>query len=477
MAGEALRPFQRRFLRAALAPGVDTAALSMPRGNGKSWLAAHVLTRCLSPGDSLNQPGAEYLLCAGSIEQARLCYRFIRADLEPLGGFRFIDSTTRIGITHVPTNTRLRVHSSNGKTAFGIVGTPILVADEPGSWEPNSLMHDAIQTAMGKPGSNLRAIYIGTVAPSSGGWWAQMVEDGSSGSTYVQALQGDREKWDQLSEIRRCNPLTNLPGHDGAAFRKKLLEERDSARKDSRLLARFLSYRLNVPSSDESEMLLTLEDFDRMAERPLPDRQGQPIVGVDLGGGRAWSAAVAAWQGGRIECLAVCPGIPDVTAQEKRDRVPAGTYQTLVDRGLLQVAEGLRVQPPAALWASIQDAWGTPVNVICDRFRLPELLDAAKPFAEIEPRVARWSESSFDIRALRAGVKDGPLAVAEESRLLLQASLAVAMVKNDDQGNTRLQKRGRGNQSRDDVAAALTLVAGAYQRAERQPVAMAHVVV
>ena len=56
------RPFQRRFLARALAPGIDTAALSIPRGNGKTWLAGHVLTRCLTPGDGLWVEGAEYLL-------------------------------------------------------------------------------------------------------------------------------------------------------------------------------------------------------------------------------------------------------------------------------------------------------------------------------------------------------------------------------------------------------------------------------
>ena len=80
-----LRPFQRRFLRAALAPGIDTSALCTPRGAGKTWLAAHVLARCLTPGDSLHVPGAEYLLCAASIEQARLCFRFIRAALDSPG--------------------------------------------------------------------------------------------------------------------------------------------------------------------------------------------------------------------------------------------------------------------------------------------------------------------------------------------------------------------------------------------------------
>ena len=80
--------------------------------------------------------------------------------------------------------------------------------------------------------------------------------------------------------------------------------------------------------------------------------------------------------------------------------------------------------------------------------------------------MTRWSESGFDIRALRKLVSDGPFSVAEDSRLLLAASLSVAMVKNDDAGNVRLVKRGTNNTARDDAAAALILVSGAYQRAE-----------
>ena len=150
-----LLPMQRRFLRRALAPGVRTAALSLPRGEGKSTLAAYILERCMTPGDELFEGGAEYLLCAASLEQARNVYRPIRAALEPTGDYRFIDSVTRLGITHTPTNTKLRVMSSNGKTAFGIVGTPLLVADEPGAWEISGggLMHVAIRTAQGKPDS------------------------------------------------------------------------------------------------------------------------------------------------------------------------------------------------------------------------------------------------------------------------------------------------------------------------------------
>ena len=61
-----LRRFQKEFLDKGLAPGIDVAALCLPRGNGKSFLAAHILTRCLTPGDVLNQPGKEYVSVAGS---------------------------------------------------------------------------------------------------------------------------------------------------------------------------------------------------------------------------------------------------------------------------------------------------------------------------------------------------------------------------------------------------------------------------
>ena len=464
-----LRSFQKHFLRAALAPGVDTACFSLPRGNGKTWLAAHILTRCLTPGDSLYVKGSEYLLCAASIEQARLCFRFVREALEPLGRYRFIDSATRIGITHLESNTRLRVLSSNGKTAMGIVGSPVVVCDEPGSWEVvgGSLMFDAMQTAQGKPGSPMRIIYIGTLAPMAtapGHWWHDLVTGGSWGSTYVQTLRGNPDKWDTWPEIRRCNPLTAV----SADFRAKLLEERDAARSDTRLKARFLSYRLNVPSADEAAMLLDVEDWQRCLTRTVAQREGRPIVGVDLGGGRAWSAAVAVYQNGRVEALALAPGIPDLEAQAKRDRQPPHLYQTLADAGVLFVDEGKRVQSPGVLWAMIQETWGQPALTILDRFRYPEMLDVAGPGVNLEARVTQWSDASFDIRALRAAVKDGPANVAESARDLLTVSLARARVENDKSGNHRMVKSDRhNNTSRDDVAAAWLLAEGSVARQPR----------
>ena len=209
-------------------------------------------------------------------------------------------------------------------------------------------------------------------------------------------------------------------------------------------------------------MLLTVADWRRVTSRPVPAPEGRPVVGVDLGAGRAWSAAVAVWRSGRCEAVALAPGEPSIADQERRDHVPRGTYARLVATERLTVAAGVRVPAPAGLVERVM-VW-RPAAIVCDRFRLGELQDAAGGRVRIVPRVARWSDAAEDIRALRRAAADGPLAVETSSRPLIAASLAAALVANDDQGNTRLAKRGTNNTARDDVAAAMVLAAGAWSR-------------
>ena len=54
---------------------------------------------------------------------------------------------------------------------MGLVDTPWVIADEPGAWKVSDgeVMYDAISTAQGKPGSPLRALYIGTLRPAHSG--------------------------------------------------------------------------------------------------------------------------------------------------------------------------------------------------------------------------------------------------------------------------------------------------------------------
>ena len=163
--------------------------------------------------------------------------------------------------------------------------------------------------------------------------------------------------------------------------------------------------------------MLTVSDWERVQAREVPEREGRPVIGVDLGGGRSWSAACAIYPNGRVEARAVAPGIPSLEDQEKRDRVPNSTYTKLYDRGALEIAEGLRVQPAAAMWDMIMATWGRPQVVVLDRFRLAEFEDATGNKVRLEPRVSRWSKAAFDIRSLRQMALDGPLSVDEGSRV------------------------------------------------------------
>ena len=180
-----LRPFQKRFVRAVESGRYDVCALSLPRGNGKSWLAAHLVRRALTPGDPLFVAGSESVLLAASLEQARIVQKFVRRWLDGNRDYRWQDSKNAVGITHVPTNTKVRAQGSNGKTAMGLgADTALAICDEPGAWETagGQLLADAIDTALGKPGSiSMRAIYIGTIAPAVRGWWPELIDSGTVG--------------------------------------------------------------------------------------------------------------------------------------------------------------------------------------------------------------------------------------------------------------------------------------------------------
>ena len=101
--------------------------LSLPRGNGKSWLAAHLAARVLDPGDDLFRPGTESVVIAPSLNQGRIVYRFARDMLGDDADYRFADSFTLCQITHKPTRTVLQVRSSSAKGALGLVNTPWVI--------------------------------------------------------------------------------------------------------------------------------------------------------------------------------------------------------------------------------------------------------------------------------------------------------------------------------------------------------------
>ena len=267
------------------------------------------------------------------------------------------------------------------------------------------------------------------------------------------------EPWDHWNTIRRVNPLVL----NNESLRKTILRERDDARRDESQRPAFEAYRLNRQVDVYRDMLVSADAWKRVEARPVPERAGRPIVGLDLGAERSWSAAWVIWPNGRAECYALCPGLPDLAERERQDAMPKGLYRKLHDDGVLLVDEGLRVSRPATLIDHLVHAGIKPDAIYCDRFAIGTLKDAVAGRWPIIDRVARWSEATEDITGFRRLVADGPLSIAEECRGLARLGLSQAVVHSDDQGSVRLAKRRHGR-SRDDVAAGAVLGCGALAR-------------
>ena len=456
-------PFHRDWIRQAFSPDIEIAALSCPRGSAKTWLAGYLAAECIRPGSPLFEHGIEALAVSASLEQSRIILAFVRealADVED--DYRFLDSGQRLAVTHKATKTRLRILSSSGKRAFGLSQFSHIFADEPGSWESRGgqLLWQALTGSLGKrPGQ--RIVVIGTRAPAeAGSWWPEMLDAGNGPGIHVTALSApDDADWDNWQTLRRVNPLVMA----NPSLRKTILRERDAARRNPTLRPAYEAFRLNRQVDVFADVLVSAEDWRAVEGREVPPRKGKAIVALDLGSERSWSAAWCLYKNGRSECYAVAPGIPDLESREKQDAMPRGMYKRLYEDGVLIIDEGRRVSRPKTLVDHLVSAGVEIDSIYCDRFVLGELTDAVAGRWPIVPRVTRWSEASNDIAGFRALVKDGPLSITAESKALARLGMSQAKVAGDDQGSVRLQKKRHGR-SRDDVAVAGVLAAGAYAR-------------
>ena len=462
-------PFHRDWIRAAFAPDTEIAALSCPRGSAKTWIAGYLAAECIRPDSPLFEHGIEALAVSASLEQSRIILAFVREALaDSEGDYRFLDSGQRLAVTHRATGTRLRILSSSGKRAMGLSQFSTIFADEPGAWESRggALLWQALTGSLGKRAGQ-RVVVIGTRAPAeAGSWWPELLDAGSGPGTHITALTApDDAAWDSWQTLRKVNPLVGV----NPSLRKTILRERDAARKNPTLQPAYRAFRLNQQIDVFANALVELPDWKRVVAREVAPRTGKPIVALDIGAERSWSAAWCIWPNGRSEVYAVAPGIPDLAERERQDAVPRGIYRKLYQDGVLLIDEGRRVSRPRTLINHLVAKGISPELILCDRFVLGELKDAVEGRWPIQPRVTRWSEATQDISGFRQLVMDGPLSVIPESRRLAALGIQQASVASDDQGSVRLQKKRHGR-SRDDVAVAGVLAAGALaRRLEQKP--------
>ena len=474
---EALPPLPRelkQWVRGAFSKGTRIAALSQPRGNAKSFLAARIGALFLDPAFKLGSGVNEVVVVSGSMEQSRIVFSFIKEALAEQGKghekqYRFCDSSQRLEVCHKETGNRVRAISSSAKRAMGLASFNLIIGDEPASWEDRDgrLMFDALRQALGKR-KDQRLLLLGTLAPSEpGSWWTELIKSGTNKQTgtYVLNIQADSEEdWQDWETVKACNPLFRL----NRELTRTVKQEWEEAKANPYLKASFEAYRLNRLVETRSEMLCRVEDWQAVESRPVPPREGKPIVGLDLGAHRSWSAVWCLWPNGRSECYALCGGIPDLAAREKQDAVPKGLYQKLYEEGTLLIDADVRVARPQALVDHLTLLGIEPEVIYADRFLLNQLQDVLPTSWQLVERKTRWSEATEDITGFRKLVADGPLSIVPECRTLAKFALSQAVVI-EDEGNLRVSKK-RKWKSRDDVAICSTLACGALARLlQRKP--------
>lgn len=475
-AGQPFRvlPWQRRFVKGFLRPGVREAALSVGRGNGKTCLTAAIAVAALV--GPLRRPRSETVIVASSFGQARLAFDHVKAFMAPALArertrFRVQDGTHVASIEDRETGCRVRALGSDPKRAHGLA--PVLVlADEPAQWPPSTseAMRAALATSLGKVKDG-RLVALGTMPADPLHWFAKMFEGGAG--RYAQrhaALATDKPF--QARTWAKANPsLSHMPD-----LREAIAGEAKQAARDPVMQASFRALRLNLGESDVAQaMLLDAGLWESLEGDALPFGTGRIVYGVDLGGAAALSALVAFdAASGRLDGLAMAGDDPPLLERGVGDGV-GRMYAEMAAEGRLVTVPG-RVVPPAALLSEGLRRFGRPARIVSDRWREAELRDglqaAGFPAADLVTRGMGWRDGAEDVRAFQRACLQGT--VMPVRSLLLRAAMAEARTVSDPAANFKLAKGtegGRRRRARDDVAAAaiLAVAEGARIRAAPAP--------
>ena len=359
-------PWQERFFQMMEREPGDLV-LSMARGNGKTAIAAAVATACVHPEGPLHVRGAETVIVASSVRQAGAVYGDVLAMLFPEGRPKRNDETWRVRdsdrlrrVDHRPSRASVEVIGSSPRRAMGL--RPLLVlVDEPASWPRGSgdRLMAALRTSLGKqPGSRL--VVLGTRSDDPEHWFERMLAESSSliFASDPSADVTDPETW------APANPsLDHME-----SLRERIAYEAAQAKTSPSLLSNFRALRLNAAPEAHLVKWKLIEPEERRTVEcspdALPDREGKPIWGVELGGSATSSAIAAMWRTGRLEAFAAFPSRPNLSQRGRDDHVD-DAYMRMSDEGSLIVVGG-DVMDYAAVIREGLARYGRPGSIMCE---------------------------------------------------------------------------------------------------------------
>ena len=473
-AGELIKlaPFQKQFVKGALDEGVNVAVLSIGRGNAKTALSAGVALGAVM-GVWDDQPRREIVIAARTRDQGRIafdfCVGFMRSLSDEDQALFKVRSSPRLEIEYLGGDGGhvIRVLAADGKSALG--GAPTLVLmDERGHWEAdkgNNLEH-ALLSGIGKRGG--RALIISTSAADDAHPFSVWIDQEQEGVYRQEHRPAPGLPVDDLESLRVANP--GAAAGIGSSLEWLQAQARRAIARGGSTLTSFRLYNRNERVSGESrELLIEADEWLACEASEVPPRQGQVVIGIDLGGSASMSGAAFYWpETGRLECLGTFPARPSLLDRGQNDGV-GSRYTEMQDRGELTVLGDATV--PVAPWLVevLRHVQGETIAAItADRYKQAELgeaIDKAGIRAPIVWRGMGFRDGGEDCERFRRAAFDGKVKTVPS--LLLRSAFADAVCLRDPANNLKLAKaRSTG---RIDAAAATVLAVAEGARMTGRP--------
>ncbi len=464
-AGQALKlaPFQKQFIRGAMEKGINIACLSIGRGNAKTALSSGLaLGDLLGEWDS--QPRREIIIAARTRDQGRIAFNFVVGFLDSLSDEIREQITVRKsprleiefdgdGGGHI-----IRVIAADGKSALGTAPT-LVIMDERGHWmiEQGDALEAALISGLHKRGG--RALIISTSAPDDTHPFSRWLDEPQDGVYIQEHRPSSGLPADDLESLEQANPGAKCG--IGADLKTLEREAKRAIARGGSALTSFRLYNRNERVSDANrDVVLTVDEWLACEASNLPPRQGQVVIGVDLGGSASMSAAAFYWpETGRLECVGTFPSNPGLLDRGQRDGV-GDRYVEMNRRGELGTLGDQTV--PIAAWLShtMNHVEGqTVAAIIADRFKQAELGEAIQAAGIRSPVIWRgtgWRDGNEDVERFQRAAYDGQ--VISTPSLLLRSAFADAVVLRDPANNAKLAK-GRSRGRIDPVQASVIAVA------------------
>ena len=458
-----LAPFQRQFVAGAMADGIAAAVLSIGRGAGKTALSAGIALGGLI-GVWDRQARREILIAARTRDQGKIAWQFVAGFAASLP----LEIQRRLIYRRAPRleieyegdggGHVLKVLAADGKSNLGSAPTMALL-DERGHWEleKGDALEAALLSGLGK--RNGRALIISTSAADDTHLFSKWIDDPQPG-TYVQEHRPSPGlPADDLPSLRIANPGVDHGIGSSLAWLEQTAQ-RAIARGGSSLSSFRLYNRNERISGETRDLLVTVDEWMACEVTELPPREGQVVIGIDLGGSASMTAAAFYWPDtGRLEVLGTFPSRPSLLDRGQVDSV-GNRYVEMQNRGELTVLGDKTVPVSAWLIEVMKNVQGESVAAITmDRYKQSELgeaLDRAGIRAPLAWRGQGFRDGGEDCERFRRATFDGKVKALPS--LLLRSAFADAVCLRDPANNLKLAK-ARSNGRIDAAAAAVLAVA------------------